>query len=300
MGLALLTAILIWLAVFDKADDKLHIIACDVGQGDAILTTLGSIQILVDGGPNNKVLDCLSGHMPFWDREIEVVLLTHPQKDHFGGLIDVFKSYKVENFVSSALDSGSREYKVLKNLVGGSGAKIINPTYGSEIRLGVIRLDILWPSEDFLVANIISGNAEQISSAGENYDGVLGAFTSKRDPNEFSLVAVLRFGNFDALLTGDIGPEVSGEISQMLEVNSQKSIEYLKVPHHGSKNGLTGELLEASRPEIAVISVGKNNSYGHPHEEVMSMLTQEKIRVLRTDQMGNVVILTDGRSWEVK
>src|SRR3989344_1604043 len=89
----------IWLAVFSSPDAYLHIVACDVGQGDAILMQNGSSQVLVDGGVGSRVLDCLGKYMPFWDRQIEIIVLTHPQADHFSGLIEVFKRFKVGYFL---------------------------------------------------------------------------------------------------------------------------------------------------------------------------------------------------------
>ena len=247
-------------------------------------------QVLVDGGPDNSVLDCLSRHMPFWDRKIEVVMLSHPQSDHFAGLIEVLKRYEVDSFVSTGLDSSSSEYQVLKSLVGGSGAKVVNPTRGMVIRLGKMQLDIVHPSNQFLVENGVG----QEPSGGA---GVLGAFTSSTDPNEFSIVTILSLGEFDVLLTGDIGPDVMDEI---IDTGRIRDVEYIKIPHHGSKNGLTKELLEISRPEVAVISAGRNNRYGHPHKEVLNLLTSYELRVLRTDEVGDIEVVTDGKKWWLK
>lgn len=269
-----LASIAVWLAVFTYPDAKLHIIACDVGQGDAILATYKNIQILTDGGPaNDKVIGCLSKYMPFWDREIEVVILTHPQADHFGGLIEVFRRFKVKNFIGGQVDASSQEYQVLKSLVGGSGAKVIVPKTGMNIRYGLIYLDVVWPQEGIVSAEL----------------------------NDYSVVYVLRYGVFEALLTGDIGPKVTDEI---LATGLIKPVNYIKIPHHGSKNGVTYELLEASEPEVAVISAGKNNSYGHPHEETLKLLSEKGTsssdgrKVLRTDEMGDVEIVTDGKDWD--
>jgi len=121
---------------------------------------------------------------------------------------------------------------------------------------------------------------------------VLGAFTSKRDPNDFSIVAILSYKDFDALLTGDVSPLQERKI---VGSGMVRSVEYIKVPHHGSKNGLTKDFLDAASPDVAVISVGKNNSYGHPHEEILKMLNDKKIKILRTDEMGDVVVETDGK-----
>jgi len=281
-----LVGALVWYSAFNNLDQNLKIIACDVGQGDAILITQMTQQILIDGGPNNKVLLCLSDHMPFWDRDIELIILTHPEKDHYGGLIDVFRNYNVANLVTSGLSSGSSDFQVLKKEVGSSAAKVLSVKDGSTIRLGLIQFEILWPSREFL-----ANNSQKISEVGSD---VIGAFTTTGNKNNFSLVSVFSFGNFDALFTGDIEDEVSDAVAQKLLYKNIKGIEYIKVPHHGSKNGLSEKLLEVTNPKIAVISVGRNNSYGHPHKEVLDMLSDYGLRVLRTDGVGDVVVETDG------
>jgi competence protein ComEC len=280
-GVPVLIVVTVWLAVIVSPDNKLHLIACDVGQGDAILATYKKTQILIDGGPDRSVLTCLSEYMPFWDREIEVVILTHPEADHLTGLIEVFKRYRVKILVATPLDVSSQGYQVLKNIVGGSGTEVVNPTSGMVIRLGLLYLDIVYPASKNL----------GLTNPSVNND-VLGAFSSNQSPNDFSIVANLRLGEFDALLTGDIGPKV---ISDVLATGKIRDIDYIKIPHHGSKNGLTKELLEASVPEIAVISVGKN-PWGHPHQEVLQLLQEAGVRTLRTDQEGDIEIITDGKN----
>jgi competence protein ComEC len=284
LGLGLIL-IAIWMAVFAYPEKKLHLIACDVGQGDAILAVYGTTQILIDGGATNKVIDCLGRHMPFWDRKIEVVLLTHPQLDHFGGLSEVFKRFQVERFVATSLDSSSQAYQALISMVGGSGVEVLNPTTGMVIMSGLLYLDIVWPSDDF-----------QIAAGGVSGGNILGAFTTKKDPNDFSIVANLRLGEFDALLTGDISPQV---ISKIIQTGKVRDVEYIKIPHHGSKNGLTKELLDAATPEVAIISVGKN-SFGHPHREILDLLKEYDIQTKRTDEDGDVEVLSDGKSWWIK
>ena len=230
--------------------------------------------------------------MPFWDREIELVILTHPEKDHFGGLIDVFENYSVVNFITSGLSSSSKEYQVLKEEVGSSATKVHSVKDGSTIRLGLIGFEIVWPSREFL-----ANNSQKISEIGSD---VIGSYTTSRNKNDFSIVSVFSFGNFDALLTGDIEDEASDAVAEKLLQKNIKGIEYIKVSHHGSKNGLSGKLLEVTNPKVAVISVGRNNSYGHPHAEVVKMLESYGLRVLRTDVMGDVVVQSNGISWQVK
>jgi competence protein ComEC len=263
-ALALLTAV-------STPDNNLHLIACDVGQGDATLITQGNTQILIDGGPGNKVIDCLSSHLPFWDRTIELVVLSHPQSDHYQGLIEVFSTYHVNTFLTTNLENSAQSYQVLKNKVGESHVEVIYPTSDTTLKLGKISLDIVWPSEEHLTLNT----------------------QPNQDLNNFSIVALLSFGEFDTLLTGDIGPEI---IPDILNTDQLSSIEYLKVPHHGSKNGLTQELLDATSPQLATISVGRN-SYGHPHQEIIDMLLKAGVITLRTDQMGDIEIITNGSSF---
>lgn len=273
----------VWFSFLSLSDENLHIVACDVGQGDAILIYQGKTQILFDGGPNNEVLSCLGENIPFWDKEIEVVVLTHPEYDHYKGLIEVFKNYKVHTLVASSLDSSSQEYQVLQEEVKASQAQIVNPKDSTLISTGLIYLDILWPSQEYQ------------ATSGINYEeNVLGLSTTNKDPNSFSVVAILRLGEFKALFTGDIPPEVAENIA---EKGLVEDVDYIKVPHHGSKNGLTKSLLLAASPEVAVISAGEKNSYGHPHQEIISLLEEENVLIKRTDLEGDIEIITDGKSW---
>lgn len=279
--LSLLVMVTIWLAVILFPKQNYKVIACDVGQGDAILITYGSTQILSDGGPDSSVLECLSDNMAFWDRKIELVIISHPQLDHFGGIIDVMGRFDVESLMISGLDASSQEYGVLKSLVGGSDTRVIKVSSGQKYRLGLIYLDILWPSEMFISANSEENNDAETS--------VLGAFVSGDDANAFSLVTMVGYEDFEILLTGDITPEVSNVLAEKIEKDSRyDEIEILKVPHHGSKNGLTEKLLDTVGPEMAIISVGENNRYGHPNNEIIDMLNKRKIEILRTDEIGDI------------
>jgi competence protein ComEC len=293
--LLLITAT-VWIAVFTYPPPVFRIIACDVGQGDATLAIHGKNQILIDGGPGRKVLDCLSKNIPFWDRTIELVVLTHPQKDHYGGLIDVMKNYKVNNFVTSGLDSVSQDFRVLEDQVGSGRVSVHKGVNGQSMRLGMMQLDIVWPTDEFLAKN--SSDTEAIKRSSDQ--AVLGIFDTRLDPNDFSVVAILTYGEFDALLTGDIGNDVSDEVSSLLTSYNLRPLNYIKIPHHGSKNGISQKLVDALDPEIAVISAGKNNTYGHPHEEVIKMLNDKNIKILRTDLKGDVMIESDGINYLVK
>lgn len=283
LGILFILAVTTWVFVFSnfqKAPDKFKIIACDVGQGDAILATLGNIQILTDGGPSSKVINCLEKYMPTTDREIELVVLTHNDRDHFLGLIDVFKRYKVINFLTNGFDKSTQDFRALTNVVGGSQARIIYPEEGMVIRYGLISLDILWPRDlQFQYPNEYKKDIK-----------LMGAMPEQADTNSFSIVTLLNYKDFDALLTGDLDPKGSDEIAKIFpQIYQNRTVEFFKIPHHGSKNGMTENLLKVINPKFAIISAGKNNSYGHPHKEIMDLLSKYSIQIRRTDEEGDLV-----------
>ncbi|WKZ25547.1 MAG: MBL fold metallo-hydrolase [bacterium] len=262
----------IWIFAF-SVSDNLQIVACDVGQGDAILIQHKNNQVLIDGGQDKKVLDCLGRHMPFFDRQIEMVVLTHPDLDHFGGLIDVFSNYKVLKFGTNGKDVSKEEYRVLVNWVGGMDVEQVTLTSGMVVRLGLIYLDIVHPAATLEI------NKEQ------NIEG---------DSNNQSIVMVLNYAQFKALFTGDVENDVSDQLSNNIKVNN---LDYIKVNHHGSRNGLSENLLKAVNPRFAVISSGFKNRYGHPHAEILEILKKYDVNVLRTDEIGDIVIETDGQTF---
>lgn len=257
----ILVLILLWTAVFSLPDQKLHLIFCDVGQGDAILISYRQIQVLIDGGPDNRVLNCLSGHLPFWDRRIEMVVLTHPEADHFTGLIDVVKRYSVNYFISSNLIKTTQTFEELQKIILQKKTLIYSPQEGEEIKIGQLEFLVLWPGEDF-------------------YDSQL---------NNHSLALKLVFNRFSALLLGDL----SSKFENQLDL---EPVEILKIAHHGSQTSTSQIFLEKVKPKLAVISVG-TNKFGQPSPEIINRLNNLRIRFLRTDQNGEIEIVSDGRRW---
>jgi len=282
----------IWMAVLSAPPKNLKVISCNVGQGDATLIIYKNIDILIDGGPDNKVLGCLSSYMPFWDREIEVIILTHPQADHYTGLISVIERYKVGNILANSLDSGNQSYEVLKKSILSHGVDVVNPVAGMGIRYNMIYIDILHPTERFLAENLAikEGDFAYLNTQ----PNVLGASDSKLDPNEFSIVALMRFGSFKFLFTGDTSARVLDTLGTTLSENGESSINYIKIPHHGSKTALSEEFYNSIDIDMAAIPVGRN-SYGHPNEEILKLLKDKGIKVYRTDQDGDIVTVTDGK-----
>ena len=261
-------------------DNRLHIIFCDVGQGDAILIRTPSNQdVLVDSGPNNLVVDCLSKHLPFWDKTIELAILTHPHADHMNGFLDVLKNYKVLSFATENLKNNSLGFKVLMESLKAQNIKIRYVYLGDRFRFSDgVTINIVGPSKEFL--------------ANTSPDGVIG------ERNEFANVeSLIKYGKFSVLLTGD---SQSSELDEILkQVQNDKQVSVLQVPHHGSKTGLTDQILNVLNPNLAVISVGKNNKYGHPNPFTLDLLKNKNIKTLRTDENGDIEIISDGKSWKV-
>ena len=329
----ILSAILLWAGVFSLPDNRLHLVFCDVGQGDAILITYRQTQVLIDGGPDNKVLGCLSKNIPFWDRNLEMVILTHPEADHFSGLIDVIKRYNVKQFVSNSIIPESAGLPSEAPPAGGAKlgfwefyqvvldekVNVYSPRAGDRLKIGPIELLVLWPSQKLGDSWIWSEEARNAFFAHENAksnssptrtgkafkfaqkdyfaSSVLGATFSSDKINETSIVLELSFGNFDTLLTGDIDFDVEKQVNLSRQRNE---IEVLKIAHHGSKYSTGEEFLKKISPDLAIISVGATNRYGHPTSEVLKRLSDLAIKVLRTDLNGEIEIVSDGKKWGLR
>lgn len=264
----ILILVLLGAAISQLPDNKLHLVFCDVGQGDAILVSYRTTQVLVDGGPNNRVLHCLANNMPFWDRTIEMVVATHPEADHISGLIDVMERYDVRQFVINSFGKETAVFQEFQSLVLAEKSNIYFPRVEDRINLGPLKLSVLWP---------------------QFQDKILGATTVDKGTNDSSIVLKLSFGNFDALLTGDISTKIESQLGLT-------DVEVLKVAHHGSKYSTGEDFLNQAEPELAIISVGKNH-FGHPTGEVIERIRELEIRLLRTDQEGVIEVVSDGRKW---
>lgn len=286
-GIGITTALILG-ALIVYPDQNLHVVFCDVGQGDAILITKGTTQILVDAGPNQKVLGCLSNHLPFWDRTIEVVIATHPDSDHLGGLPDVIKGYSVTQLISHSLINNTAIFWAFREQVLEKNIPVYSPKAGDKIQLGEIIFEVLFPQEKL---------GDKLVWQKETDTQVLGAYAYPDNTNEASITTLFSYGDFDILLPGDISSQEEEVIST--ETDIDKDIEVLKVAHHGSKYSSSEEFLERIDPKLAVISVGKN-SWGHPTKEVLERLSQQAIKLLRTDLDGEIELVSDGKSWGVR
>jgi len=188
---------LVLLVGWQRQDDKLRIVMCDVGQGDAVLVSWKSYQLLVDGGPDNSVLSCLGKNMGFWDRKIEVVVVTHPQADHMTGLIEVVERYEVGQLIAAKVVNDIPEFWRLRQVVEEKQVEVKELVKGDRLRLGAVELKVLWPEE--------RGEELLAWRRGDEDRQVLGMKSYQPDMNKMSLVLLGSFGKFDFLLTGDIG-----------------------------------------------------------------------------------------------
>jgi competence protein ComEC len=266
-----LAAILAWLAVAQMPDGRLHVTFLDVGQGDAILiTTPRGQQLLVDGGPSPSALtSALGREMPFWDRSLDLVAMTHADADHITGLAEVLDRYQVGGWLESGLPEDDPTYVECQELLAQRGVPQHSVSAGDRLNLGSgILLDVLHPPAGFTVAPDTSSN-------------------------DRSLVLRLAWQHASFLFTGDVEAAAEG---QLLASRQLLRSDVLKVAHHGSGGSSTVPFLAAVDPGHAVISVGAENRFGHPDPAVLERLAG--VAVLRTDQHGTVEFATDGqRLW---
>jgi len=272
----LVLAILASVAAATMPDDKLHVNILDVGEGDAILISQGSQQTLIDGGPDpNKICLELGKEMPFWDRTIELVVLTHPEADHITGLVEVLQRYQVEQVMESSRENDTEIYREWQKLIEENRIKQIITQAGQQIDLGHgITMGVLHPQEELL---------EDTGS----------------ELNNNSIVLHLVKGKVSFLLTGDIEQEAEFElIARRAHLRSTM----LKVAHHGSDTSTTPEFLAVVNPQLAVISAGENNPFGHPSHEVINRVEErlDPENIFCTTKHSTIEFITDGERLWVK
>jgi competence protein ComEC len=273
LSLAVAAALVSFLAV-SLPDDRLHVSFLDVGQGDAILIQKGSQQVLVDGGPSPQAV-CLGlgEKMPFWDRTIELMVLSHPSADHVTGLVEVLKRYRVKQVLYPEVDFESGVYDEWLRLVREKGIKATLAQAGQQIDLG-----------GGMVMEVLNPQAPPLSATDSDVDNN-------------AAVLHLNLGEVSFLLTADMMWEAEFELAYNRD-NLISTV--LKVAHHGSDTSTTPEFLAVVSPKLAVISVGADNEYGHPTEEVLRRLegVVGEENIYRTDEDGTVEFITDGeRLW---
>lgn len=271
VGALALVAAAVWLGVLGLPDGQLHVYFLDVGQGDAILIVApDGRQILIDGGPSpTALLSELGAVLPFWDRHLDLVVLTHPDGDHITGLIPLLERYRVAQALDTPLaEDATLAVSWLEGLKQ-AGIERIYAQRGMVLRVGAVQLTVLNPR-----AVPMTGTAS--------------------DDNNNAIVLRLDYGRSSVLLTGDAEQEAEAD---MIAAGLPLAADVLKVGHHGSNGSSSAAFLAAVAPQIAVIQVGAQNTFGHPHPAVLARLSAAQ--VLRTDQHGRIEMISDGKHWQV-
>ena len=244
--------------------DQIVIHFIDVGQGDAILIDYGTNEMLIDGG---RWGDCAVYVPSYIDDPLEVMVATHPDADHIGGLDDILDIFDVEHIWLNGDTAATQTYTDFMTKVNGEGAQVHQAQGGNQISLGTLIFDVLHPT-----------------------------LPLSSDRNDNSIVLQLSFGQVDFLFTGDV--ESSAE-SSMLADGLIDDIDILKVSHHGSQYCSTSNFLAAAQPEIAIYSAGANNTYGHPAPETITRLCDIGATIYGTDVHGTIVVTTNGTTYNV-
>ncbi len=264
------------LIVFDLREDPTsRVLFFDVGQGDgALISTAEGHRILIDGGPGQKILPELSSEIPFWDRRIDLVILTHAHADHLSGLVEVLRRYRVDKILWNGQEADTLIYNEWAELIEDHKVKIA--AKGQRIDLGEGYLDVLFPPADYV-------------------------FTD--DLNEGSVINRLVYDSGAVLFTGDAYKkqeeqllkwekeceEIEKEWCRVMDLPS----EILKAGHHGSSTSSSEIFIERVSPGLVVISAGKDNRYGHPHRETMETLKNSGADIHKTFSSGSLEIILD-------
>ncbi|OGN09047.1 MAG: hypothetical protein A3C61_02180 [Candidatus Yanofskybacteria bacterium RIFCSPHIGHO2_02_FULL_39_10] len=262
-------------SIASQKDGLLKVYFLDIGQGDVIfIESPSGQQVLIDGGPDNKILSKLGEVMSFYDKDIDLVVMTHPDADHASGLVDVLDRYEIKNIVFSDIINDKALYQSWKGAVSQEGADVIDPVAGKVIDLGDgVTLVIISPLES-----------------------IVGKTVKEGETNNNSVVVMLKYKDLEVLLTGDL--ETKGERAIMLD-GINIDVDVLKVAHHGSKTSTSEEFISATTPEVAIIQVGAKNRYGHPTQEVLNRLENFGIKYYRNDVDGDIELVSDGINYQI-
>ncbi len=266
VGLSFIFIIITLLVLLDYSKvKKLEVSFLDVGQGDAILiTTPSGKQMLVDGGPTHTILEEVAKHTSYFDHTLDVIVATHPDSDHVTGLIPILQKYDIKNIVTSNVEGSTGIFSDLKEKISKEGATIHIARKGDVIDFG-----------DGVVAHILYPKN-----------------SIAKDTNDGSVSMVVIYGEHSFLLTGDLSAKYE---PQLIGDDLQKNITVYKAAHHGSKTSSSDTLLSYIKPEYVVISAGKDNNYGHPHQETLSRLQKYTKEIISTIDRGAITFISDGK-----
>lgn len=238
----------------------------DVGQGDAILITSAEGNMLVDTSVKSARDELVAYLEAAGVRTIDYLVLTHPDADHIGNADYVIDNYDVKNILLPDFAATSKTYESMLTAMENSEANVICPEPGYTFSIGALQNTVIAPNDDY------------------------------KDANEVSIVIKSVYGETSVMLTGDAEVESEEDIVKIWSAEALKC-DILKVGHHGSTSSTTDDFLAAVDPDIAVISCGEGNTYGHPHKETIDKLNAKGVEIYRTDLLGNIVFKTDGEKF---
>jgi competence protein ComEC len=263
-----LLCLFVWWKLWSANTGKLQVSFLDIGQGDSIfIQAPNGRQVLIDGGRDQTVLKRLGEVMPYGDRSIDVMIATHPDADHIGGLPFVLAHYNVAMVMEPGVGSDSDVYQTFEEKVGEEKAAREYARRGMTLLLDQeknVHLDILFPDQD----------------------------VSTWETNEASIVAKLVYGHTSFLLTGDAPRQTELYLDKLNK--KELDVDVLKLGHHGSHTSTSPTFIQDTTPDYAIISAGKNNSYGHPHPEVLQVLEAFQVPYLATYEQGTITFVSDG------
>lgn len=268
VGVLLFLAVWMWGLLLDKRQ-VFSVTFFDVGQGDAIfIETEYGHQILIDGGPDGKIVEKLGQILPPGDKTLDLIIVTHQDKDHAGGFIPLLKSYDIDHIVWTGVSKNTEMFETLYAGFKEEGKK------GAVFHTAHAGQRISWGGG-------VNDAIEILHPDNRNQEGEAG------DSNDNSIVALLKKGGKGFLFAGDIEKKAE---AYLLSQKKNMKADVLKVAHHGSNSSTGTPFIAAVRPEIAVIQVGKQNKYGHPDGKVLESLWRYGINVFRTDERGDIKI----------
>lgn len=258
--------------LYEKNDRLLNIIFLDVGQGDAILIKSPSGKnILIDGGPDSNLTEKISKYMAYRNNKIDMIIITHPHRDHYYGLISVIKKYKPEKIIYSGIDVHLSDYSYMKNIIDDNNLQLIKPKIGDKYEIDEnLYFQITYMPKTSTVENL----------------------------NDASVSIKLTYVNFDVIFNGW---HASCEIENIiLKNNTNLKSEIFKASHHASKYSNCDNLLSAMKPELTIIQSGALNRFGHPHQEAMDRILKSGSQILRNDELGDIIIKSDANNYYIE
>ena len=245
--------------------DQFRLIFLDVGQGDAVLIeTPENHTVLVDGGRDERALQQLLETRGYFARTIDLLVITHPDADHIGGLSDIFRAYNVRSVLMAGTKAPESEtYQHLLRRITKEGSTVIPARAEETVEMGTLTLDVLYPS-----------------------GGTWGKDVDRQNPHSVVLRGTFQETSF--VLPGDI---TAAEERKLVRSDTTLEADILKAAHHGSDSSTSTAFLQAVDPEMVVISAGQNNRYGHPAEEVLQRIQRQDATIRSTKQEGNIDIV---------